>query len=347
MNKADFQSTPAEAFDPVVQSRYLTSYMARRGYADEIQQPPAVPSVQQAIDIHCHAHEGQQDALAVAKHASANGMGGILYKTIVGRQRPAEAMRKVQDPLLRWCDQVKVAPAQTWAGWNVGNQLGVRATADEARQQIADGIKAVWMPNAKHANTFTKVGGRTIWWDKNADPRENTETMTWEQARGIGAHYLLDEHGNLDAGVQDIFRVIADADVAVFFGHATHPEIYAMAEQVEKLGIKKAVVDHPFSPFVNLNLDMMRQLTEVGIYMNFTWDELSPLIGVDPAKMCNTIQALGTRHVTLSSDCGEPLFPNSVEGMRLIRMHMEAFGLTKEQVHEVSVENPAKIVGLA
>jgi microsomal dipeptidase-like Zn-dependent dipeptidase len=90
----------------------------------------------------------------------------------------------------------------------------------------------------------------------------------------------------------------------------------------------------------------MRQLNKAGVYMNFTYDEISPLLGVDPAHMCKTIQALGTQYVTLSSDCGEPLFPNSVEGMRQICAYMRAFGLSDEEVRQISVDNPARIMGL-
>jgi uncharacterized protein DUF6282 len=138
--------------------------------------------------------------------------------------------------------------------------------------------------------------------------------------------------------------MIADKNLAVFFGHSTHPEIFQMAEEVDKLGIKKAVVDHPFSPFVDLTLEQMRQLTSLGIYMNFTYDEISPLLGVDPARMCKTIQALGTDYVTLSSDAGEPLFPNTVECMRMIRGYMRAFGLSEAEVHKISSTNPEKIM---
>jgi len=50
--------------------------------------------------------------------------------------------------------------------------------------------------------------------------------------------------------------------------------------------------------------------------------------------------------VKLSSDCGEPLIPNSVEGIRQMRAYMEAFGLSKDEIKTVSCDNPAKIVGL-
>jgi len=45
-----------------------------------------VIGVDGAIDIHCHAHEGQQDALGVAKLASKSGMNGDTLQTIVGRK---------------------------------------------------------------------------------------------------------------------------------------------------------------------------------------------------------------------------------------------------------------------
>ena len=65
------------------------------------------------------------------------------------------------------------------------------------------------------------------------------------------------------------------------------------------------------------------------ILFNFTWDELSPLLGVYLEIMYNTIRDVGVEHFTLSSDAGEPLFPDSVEAMRLVRGYMEAFGLNE------------------
>ena len=62
--------------------------------------------------------------------------------------------------------------------------------------------------------------------------------------------------------------------------------------------------------------------------------------------MCSTIQELGTEYVTLSSDCGEPLFPNSEEAVRQIRAYMCAFGLSHEEVDRISITNPGKIVDI-
>ena len=63
----------------------------------------------------------------------------------------------------------------------------------------------------------------------------------------------------------------------------------------------------------------MKDAASAGLWLNFTFDELSPLLGIDPANMYKAIRTVGPEHCTLSSDAGEPLFPNSVESLRLLR----------------------------
>ena len=57
----------------------------------------------------------------------------------------------------------------------------------------------------------------------------------------------------------------------------------------------------------------MKEAGAADLWLNFTFDELSPLLGIDPANMYKAIRTVGPEHCTLSSDAGEPLFPNSVE----------------------------------
>lgn len=327
--------------------RCVTSYPARRAYRPGVVYPPAVPGVAGTIDIHCHAHEGQQDALALAKLASESGMRGILFKTIgaiSGEYRPAHHVNQVRDALAKWADERGVAPAQCWAGYGIS--MDNRPPSLEALERNLDeGVRGVWLPVFNHANTYSKVGAKTRWIDPSAGPDEHTEPMTWSDALRHG-HYMLGDNGKLKPLFESAVRMVAEREVALFFGHATHAEQDALAELVAKLGFRRAVIDHPFSPFVDLSIERMKELGAAGIYMNFTFDELSPLLGVDPKKMYDAIREIGVERVTLSSDAGEPLFPHSVECMRLIRGYMEAFGLSKPELDTVCCENPAKIVGL-
>lgn len=334
------RTTPATP----TEQRCVTSYPARRGYAPGVLYPPEAPNVAGAIDIHCHAHGGQQDALALAKFASRSGMGGLLFKTITDFDRPAEAVAAIRDALDEWADGEGVRPIRCWAGALMGFD-GSAPSRRWCEDQLDSGVAALWFPVFNHANTYAKVGGREIWWNPDADPKAHSDPLPWDEALARG-HYLLAEDGRLKGEAADIVRLCAERRVALFFGHATHAEIDRLAELVAALNFGQAVIDHPFSPFVDLEIDHMRRLAGAGITLNFTYDELSPLLGVDPARMYQAIREIGPGHCTLSSDAGEPLFPNSVECIRLIRGYMEAFGLDEDEIRAVCTINPARVVGI-
>jgi hypothetical protein len=271
-------------------------------------------------------------------------MGGLLFKSITGgNEGAAESVRNLREELDPWCEEQGIEPLKMWPGFGIARGRDL-ATPQQVKQQIDDGVVAIWMPIANSATTLHKIGGWTTMWDRSS-PRKHSDPLPWDFAVKVG-QYTMGDDGKLKPQVKEIFRVIADSDVAVSFAHASHHEIYAMAEEVQRLGIKRAFIDHPFSPFVNLSLEQMKEMTAIGIYLNFTYDEISPLLGIDPALMYKTIRELGVDHVILSSDAGEPLFPNTVECIRLIRGYMRAFGLTEEEIRTVSEVNPSKIVGL-
>ncbi|HYT57107.1 MAG TPA: DUF6282 family protein [Verrucomicrobiae bacterium] len=321
--------------------RCVTSYAARTQYKPGTIHPPHI-KVKDAIDIHCHAHEGQQDAFDLARRASLAEMKGLLFKSIPGED-PAKAVRDVQEDVNRWSEKEGVKPITCWAGYVCGRQTAP-VSAKTVTSMIDGGVRAIWLPVFNHAITLSTVGTyRHTIEGSNANGWHGP--LPWDKAVTLG-HYNLNNNGELKTEVKEIVRICADRNVALFFGHATHKEIYKLAEEVDKVGLKRAVIDHPYSPFLNVSPQMMKELSPVGILFNFTWDELSPLLGVDPQIMYNTIREVGPEHFTLSSDAGEPLFPDSVEAMRLVRGYMEAFGLNKDELYTVCTRNPAKVVGL-
>jgi len=333
--KQNLVSTPTH-------ERCVTSYAARTQYKPGEVSPPHI-KVKDAIDIHCHAHEGQQNPFALARRASLAEMKGLLFKSIPGED-PAEAVREVQDDVNRWAEKEGVNPIRCWAGYVCGRQTAP-VSAKIVSDMIDAGVAAIWLPVFNHVITLSTVGTYRRLVDGNDAPGW-IGPVAWDKALKLG-HYNLDEKGELKAEVREIVHMCADRNVALFFGHATHGEIYKLAEEVEKVGLKRAVIDHPFSPFLNVSPDMMKELGQADILFNFTWDELSPLLGVDPQIMYNTIREVGPDHFTLSSDAGEPLFPDSVEAMRLVRGYMEAFGLNQDELYTVCTRNPARVVGLA
>jgi len=72
--------------------RCVTSYAARTQYKPGTVHPPHI-KVKDAIDIHCHAHEGQQDPYDLARRASLAEMKGLLFKSIPGRSGESHSSR--------------------------------------------------------------------------------------------------------------------------------------------------------------------------------------------------------------------------------------------------------------
>src|SRR5918996_249595 len=117
--------------------RCVTSYAARTQYKRGEPPPPHI-KVKDAIDIHCHAHEGQQNPFDLARRASQAEMKGILFKSIPGDE-PAEAVRAVQEDVNRWAEQEGVKPVKCWAGFVCGRQM-TPVAAKVVRDMIDAGV---------------------------------------------------------------------------------------------------------------------------------------------------------------------------------------------------------------
>ena len=99
------------------QERCVTSYAARTQYKPGVVHPGHI-KVKDAIDIHCHAHAGQQDALDLVKKASRAEMKGILFKSIVGKA--GTAVRELQAKLDGWAAEEGATPVALFAGFVCG-----------------------------------------------------------------------------------------------------------------------------------------------------------------------------------------------------------------------------------
>jgi hypothetical protein len=143
--------------------------------------------------------------------------------------------------------------------------------------------------------------------------------IPWDEALKTG-HYDLDANGKLKPEIRDIVHLCADRNVALFFGHATHAEIYKLAEEVEKPAWARRI--DPLQPVFECVSDMMSNRAPACCSISPGMTLAAP--GRRPQIMYNTIVVgVGT-----PCDDGEPL-PRLREAMRLVRGYMEAFGLIR------------------
>lgn len=326
----------ARRFSPS-HERFKSIHVARKRTPMLVVRPPESPGVEGMVDLHFHASEGYQNALLeTAQFASRSGMRALLIKSYRQLKDPmtGQSVARVAAELADWAEREGVAPVALRAGYIVWhNPKGPHF--DVLRQNLEDGVAAVWFPVANALRSWTIVG-----------PQPDSEPLSREAALAKGAVSVIDDSGALRAEFKTYVDMIAEYDRLLCFGHRSHEELLAVARYATERGVRRMMVDHPFSPFIDLSLDQMRALAGYGVKFNFTYNEVSPFGGVDPQDVYNAIKEIGPEHFTISSDAGDAIFPNSVECMRLMRVMLQVYGLDSESLELVSSRNAAFLLGL-
>ncbi len=326
----------------MVSRRVVRSYQARFGLGAN---KAAMHDLADAIDVHAHARGGdEEEPLHAAQAASRAGVRAILFKNL-SPGRPWEVARRVQDDVDRWAEREGLRPVRCLPAHVIG--IPPRPVDfGEIRAAVEGGVKAVWMPPVTSAWSISRLGGRGSWFGAGRRPDEPVPAQPWEIARKVGM-YVLDDHGRLLPAVRDCVRLVADHDVALSFGHLSPQEMDALAEETAALGYTRAFIDHPFSEVFELDLPEMRRWAAAGLRFALTWDELSPLLGVDPQDMVAAIREIGPDRFMLASDAGVPFLPPTVEAYRLLAATLRAYGMTEPEMRQLMSGSAKELLSLA
>jgi hypothetical protein len=270
-------------------------------------------------------------------------MKAILFKSI-SPGRPWEVAKKIQADVDRWAEKEKLRPVQCLSAWVVGIPLKPVDFA-EIKAAVEGGIRGMWMPPVTSAWSIYRLGGRGVWFDKSSRYDVPVPPQAWEDAKKVGV-YVLDDHGRLMPEIRDTIKLCHDHGVALSFGHLSPQEMDAMAEETTALGYTRAFIDHPFSEVFELNVPELKRWADAGVRFALTWDELSPLLGVDCQDMVEAIRTVGPEHFMLSSDAGIPILPQTVEAYRLLAATLRAYGMTEPEMRTLMSGSAEHIVNV-
>ena len=298
-----------------------------------------------AIDVHAHARGGdEEEAMHAAQTATRAGMKALLFKSITPG-KPWEVARQLQADVDRWAEGEKLRPVQCLSAYIVGIPLKP-VDFPQIKAAVEGGITGLWMPPVTSAWSIARLGGRGIWFDPKRRADEPVPPMALEEARKVGI-YVLDDHGKLQPAIRDTVNLCADHDVTFSFGHLSPAEMDAIADEMAKIGYRRAFIDHPFSEVFEFDVPKMKRWADAGVKFALTWDELSPLLGVDPQDMVAAIRTIGPEHFMLSSDAGIPLLPETVEAYRLLAATLRGYGMTEPEMRQLMSGSAEKIVRVA
>jgi len=326
----------------MVSRRVVRSYQARYSMGAN---KAAMYDLTDAIDVHAHARgHDEEEPMHAAQEATRASMKAVLFKSI-SPGRPWEVARQLQEDVNRWAEREGLRPVKCLSAWIVGIPLKPVDFA-EIKAAVEGGVLGMWMPPVTSAWSIYRLGGRGVWFDKARRYDDPVLPTAWEDALKTGI-YVLDDHGRLLPAIRDTVRLCADHGVALSFGHLSPQEMDALAEEIGAIGYRRAFIDHPFSEVFELDVPKMKRWADAGVRFALTWDELSPLLGVDPQDMVAAIRAIGPEHFMLSSDAGIPLLPQTVEAYRLLAAMLRAYGMTEVEMRQLMTGSAKEMLTLS
>ena len=281
------------------------------------------------LDIHVHAGPSvanrQVDAADMLKEAVVAGYRGFLVKD---HYFPScMGVKMVQEH----CDAQGL---EIYSSMCLNNSMGLfNLMALDAA--INMGAKIIYFPTVSSKNHIDHHKGNFVGSGKMSVP----ETPV----------VYVDENGVMDPAAVECLKLIAEKDVVLGTGHGTAWEIDHLVEKALEVGVKRILVNHP-QFHIGASYEQMTKWAKLGAYIEMNvcvFTSGSKLGSLDDQVIADMLKAVPLEQMILDSDMGQNGNGSPVEGMyRFIRLLMDKFGLSEEDINLIAKTNPAKLLGV-
>jgi hypothetical protein len=278
-----------------------------------------------SFDMHIHFSpdsliERRQDALALAHSAREMGMRGLVLKAREFNTVPLAILVGKLVPEIRVFGSLTLD--------NESGGLNPACVLAAARM----GAKVIWMP------TVTAINSKA-----------RTEKSMGFELPGKG-QTILDQAGKLRPEAREIAKIVKDFDIVLASGHISPLETFALAEEVQKIGLTKFVITHVLQNQLidsALSSEEICQLAQAGAFIEHSfWGFMPAVSKSDPAQVVESVKATGAEHCILTSDFGQIYHPPAPEGFRLFIATLLRKGLGEKEIELMVKTNPMMLLGL-
>ena len=188
-----------------------------------------------------------------------------------------------------------------------------------------------------------KMGGRVVWFPtmdalayRQFHRRSKPETPV---ADGIA---VCDEHGALRPEAAAVIAMAKKYGLIVATGHISATEGLAVVRECAKACVQ-SLVTHADNPADFYTTEQQKEAVSLGAMIEHcyftTYYDRTPA-----AAVAEQIRAIGTEHVILSTDFGQPKSPYSDEGLEMYARVMAELGFSDEELTMMFRLNPEKLL---
>ncbi len=292
--------------------------------------------LQGAYDVHMHAYPEFSNEVVVrmgneevARAARDAGMGGIILKShfwpttfmadVINKKFAAEENNP--NPAFRAIGSITLNASSG----------GIEPWAAEAA--IKMDARMVWMPTWSAANDIE---------GKKVSEYISAFVPSFDKYRKTGGVAILDANGGLIPNVREVLEVCKAADVAVATGHITWKESLALANAAKDMGFKKLVFTHPDSTTIGASLDVIKQMSDLGAYIELCALGLTSIYHrITTKEMGDIVRTVGAKKCVLSSDYFHEWAAPLPEQIRMIINSLLFAGVSFDDMRLIAKENAA------
>ena len=288
--------------------------------------PPIDRDLDGVIEMHVHADPDVRarciDQLTLTRQCRQNGYRGVMYKCHDFITNDIAYLLRAMVPGIEVFGGIAL-------NRNYGDTVNVQA-AKMATQVTGHYCRCIWMPTYQSAFDQKSKGG-------------------------VGVP-VLDEQGNVLPEVIKVMELCADADIIFATGHSSPDECVVLTAKAKEVGVKKTVVTHASQAPWKLTMEQARICIDNGAYLEhcvlpYFKGPHAVVPGYRnqqqvPMEEFAAYIALAPDRQYISTDLGQALNPNPIDGMRTFITGLRKVGVKEDVRPLVSKTVPARLLGL-
>ena len=288
--------------------------------------PPIDRDLDGVSEMHVHADPDVRarciDQLTLTRQCRQNGYRGVMYKCHDFITNDIAYLLRAMVPGIEVFGGIAL-------NRNYGDTVNVQA-AKMATQVTGHYCRCIWMPTYQSAFDQKSKGG-------------------------VGVP-VLDEQGKVLPEVVKVMELCADADIIFATGHSSPDECVVLTAKAKEVGVKKTVVTHASQAPWKLTMEQARICIDNGAYLEhcvlpYFKGPHAVVPGYRNQKQVSMEEfaayiALAPDRQYISTDLGQALNPNPIDGMRTFITGLRKVGVKEDVLTLVSKTVPARLLGL-
>jgi hypothetical protein len=227
--------------------------------------------------------------------------------------------------------------------------VGRAAAAGRGRRvRVYGGVvlnHAVGGLNPAAVEAALSLGGRVVWMPTlDAQGHLDAGLPRPDGTKSVSGIAIPPHRPQNERPVRAILALVAEADAVLATGHLDAVEVGWLVRAARETGVRRLIVTHATFTTPGLDDAAIRELAELGAYVEITAFQLFRQPGCDARRLAAAVRAAGPDRTVLTSDAGQPDLPPAPEALLRLVDALAAEGIEAGTLEAMASEIPATLV---